>query len=144
MNFLPLFIQNPKCASHSKWCHLIQNDVIKCCKMMSSNVALLHSNNCCVLEPAICEDLDLHVVIVFTFPITHCNEPRPLPSLPGQQTCSNRLTVIYLFHNCNEKCIYLSENEVWSFEMKKVKPGRNDEPGLITFQQYLTNLYLSC
>ena len=30
---------------------------------MSSNVALLHSNNCCVLEPAICEDLDLHVVI---------------------------------------------------------------------------------
>ena len=42
---------------------VIQNDVIKCCKMMSSNVALLHSNNCCVLEPAICEDLDLHVVI---------------------------------------------------------------------------------
>ena len=41
---------------------VIQNDVIKCCKMMSSNVALLHSNNCCVLEPAICEDLDLHVV----------------------------------------------------------------------------------
>ena len=32
--------------------------------MMSSNVALLHSNNCCVLEPAICEDLDLHVVIL--------------------------------------------------------------------------------
>ena len=31
--------------------------------MMSSNVALLHSNNCCVLEPAICEDLDLHVAI---------------------------------------------------------------------------------
>ena len=44
---------------------VIQNDVIKCCKMMSSNVALLHSNNCCVLEPAICEDLDLHVVIYF-------------------------------------------------------------------------------
>ena len=63
MIFLPLFIQNPKCASHSKWCHLIQNDVIKCCKMMSSNVALLHSNSCCVLEPAICEDLDLHVII---------------------------------------------------------------------------------
>ena len=42
---------------------MLQNDVIKCCKMMSSNVALLHSNNCCVLEPAICEDLDLHVVI---------------------------------------------------------------------------------
>ena len=42
---------------------VIQNDVIKCCKMMSSNVALLHSNNCFVLEPAICEDLDLHVVI---------------------------------------------------------------------------------
>ena len=41
---------------------MLQNDVIKCCKMMSSNVALLHSNNCCVLEPAICEDLDLHVV----------------------------------------------------------------------------------
>ena len=33
--------------------------------MMSSNVALLHSNNCCVLEPAICEDLDLHVVIIY-------------------------------------------------------------------------------
>ena len=45
---------------------VIQNDVIKCCKMMSSNVALLHSNNCCVLEPAICEDLDLHVVILFS------------------------------------------------------------------------------
>ena len=45
---------------------VIQNDVIKCCKMMSSNVVLLHSNNCCVvLEPAICEDLDLHVVIFF-------------------------------------------------------------------------------
>ena len=38
-----LFIQNPKCASHSKWCHqMLQNDVIKCCKMMSP-----HSN-----EPA--------------------------------------------------------------------------------------------
>ena len=47
---------------------VIQNDVIKCCKMMSSNVALLHSNNCCVLEPAICEDLDLHVVIFFICP----------------------------------------------------------------------------
>ena len=35
--------------------------------MMSSNVALLHSNNCCVLEPAICEDLDLHVVIFMMF-----------------------------------------------------------------------------
>ena len=45
---------------------------------------------------------------------------------------------------CNEKCIYLSENEVWSFEMKKVKPSRNDEPSLITFQQNLTNLYLNC
>ena len=44
---------------------MLQNDVIKCCKMMSSNVVLLHSNNCCVvLEPAICEDLDLHVAIV--------------------------------------------------------------------------------
>ena len=44
----------------------IQNDVIKCCKMMSSNVVLLHSNNCCVvLEPAICEDLDLHVAIFY-------------------------------------------------------------------------------
>ena len=33
-------------------------------KMMSSNVALLHSNICCVVhEPAICEDLDLHVAI---------------------------------------------------------------------------------
>ena len=30
----------------------------------SPNVVLLHSNNCCVvLEPAICEDLDLHVAI---------------------------------------------------------------------------------
>ena len=39
----------------------IQNDVIKCCKMMS------HSNNCCVVhEPAICEDLDLHVAIFCT------------------------------------------------------------------------------
>ena len=38
--------------------------------MMSSNVALLHSNNCCVLEPAICEDLDLHVVI-FLFYLNH-------------------------------------------------------------------------
>ena len=32
--------------------------------MMSSNVVLLHSNNCCVvLKPAICEDLDLHIAI---------------------------------------------------------------------------------
>ena len=44
---------------NSKWCHqMLQNDVIKCFKMMS------HSNNCCVVyEPAICEDLDLHVAI---------------------------------------------------------------------------------
>ena len=48
---------------------VIQNDVIKCCKMMSSNVALLHSNNCYVLEPAICEDLDLHVVIFSSFSV---------------------------------------------------------------------------
>ena len=65
-----LFIQNPKCASHSKWCHqMLQNDVIKCCKMMS------HSNNCCVVhEPAICEDLDLHVVI-FHKGINKCGCP---------------------------------------------------------------------
>ena len=45
---------------------VIQNDVIKCCKMMSSNVVLLQSNNCCVvLEPAICEDLGLHVAIFY-------------------------------------------------------------------------------
>ena len=40
--------------------------------MISSNVALLHSNNCCVvdlLEPAICEDLDLHVANIF---ISNC------------------------------------------------------------------------
>ena len=63
--FLPRCIQNPKCASNSKWCHqMLQNDVIKCCKMISSNVALLHSNNCCVvLKPAICEDLGLHITI---------------------------------------------------------------------------------
>ena len=43
---------------------VIQNDVIKCCRMMSSNIVLLHSNNCCVvLERAICEDLDLQVAI---------------------------------------------------------------------------------
>ena len=40
---------------------------------MSSNVALLHSNNCCVLESAICEDLDLHVIIFLYFVIdNHC------------------------------------------------------------------------
>ena len=33
-------------------------------KMMSSNVAFLHSGNCCVVrKPAICEDLDIHVAI---------------------------------------------------------------------------------
>ena len=32
---------------------------------------MLHSNNCCVLEPAICEDLDLHVVIYFFIPENH-------------------------------------------------------------------------
>ena len=41
--------------------------LITCCKMMSSNVTLLHSNNCRVVfyshEPAICDNLDLHVVI---------------------------------------------------------------------------------
>ena len=58
---------------------VIQNDVIKCCKMMSSIVVLLHSNNCCVvLEPVICEDVDLHVAI-FCFVLTcifsdaHCS-----------------------------------------------------------------------
>ena len=35
--------------------------------MMSSNVVLFYSNNCSVvLEPAICEDLDLHVAIFFS------------------------------------------------------------------------------
>ena len=70
MNFLPVYSKSKMCKSfkmmspNTKWCHqMLQNDVIKCCKMMSSNVALLHSNSCCVLEPAICEDLDLHVVI---------------------------------------------------------------------------------
>ena len=48
MNFLLVYSKSKMCKSF---------------KMMSSNVALLHSNNCCVLEPAICEDLDLHVVI---------------------------------------------------------------------------------
>ena len=57
MIFLPLCIK-------IQTMQVIQNDVIKCCKMMSSNLVLLHSNNCCVvLEPAICEDLDLHVAI---------------------------------------------------------------------------------
>ena len=68
--FLPLCLQNPKYASHT-------NDVIKCCKMMSSNVALLHSNNCCIvdlLEPAICEDLDLHVANIFKVKVTHQGE----------------------------------------------------------------------
>ena len=40
----------------------IQN--VQVIQMMSSNVALLHSNNSCLvdlLEPAICEDLDLHI-----------------------------------------------------------------------------------
>ena len=55
---------------------VIQNDVIKCCKMMSSNVALLHSNNCCVLEPAICEDLDLHVIIDIFIILIICDIPQ--------------------------------------------------------------------
>ena len=55
---------------------IIQNDVIKCCKMMSSNVALLHSNNCCVLEPAICEDLDLHVVIYSNWIVISVNSSK--------------------------------------------------------------------
>ena len=43
---------------------MLQKDVIKCCKIMSSNVVLLHSNNFrVVLELAIYEDLDLHVAI---------------------------------------------------------------------------------
>ena len=49
---------------------MLENDVIKCWKMMSSNIVLLHSNNSCVvLEPAICEDLDLQVAIfrIFVF-----------------------------------------------------------------------------
>ena len=50
---------------------MLQNDVIKCCKMMS------HSNNCCVVhEPAICEDLDLHVTIFVIFRhflFSHCH-----------------------------------------------------------------------
>ena len=57
MIFLPLCIK-------IQTMQVIQNDVIKCCKMMSSNVVLLHRNNCCVvLKPAICEYLDLHVAI---------------------------------------------------------------------------------
>ena len=65
---------------------VIQNDVIKCCKMMSSNVVLLHSNNSCVvLEPAICEDLDLHVAIFFIyalFVVLKCMQlVRPICSL---------------------------------------------------------------
>ena len=63
---------------------VIQNDVIKCCKMMSSNVALLHSNNCCVLEPAICEDLVLHVVIFPAF-----------PTPPEEPPCEAFTTIFY-------------------------------------------------
>ena len=64
-----LCVSKSKYASHSKWYHqMLQNDVIKCCKMMSSNVVLLHSNNCCVvLEPAICEDLDHVAIFIFAF-----------------------------------------------------------------------------
>ena len=69
---------------------MLQNDVIKCCKMMSSNVVLLHSNNCCVvLEPAICEDLDLHVAIFQSFFDPHLTPyflvPHHLlkPNIPG-------------------------------------------------------------
>ena len=66
---------------------VIQNDVIKCCKMMSSNVALLHSNNCCVLEPANCEDLDLHVVIFFYSVINPVFQ-----TFTDLELCSQRLT----------------------------------------------------
>ena len=59
-NLLFYLCKNAECASHSN----VANDVIQMLQMMSSNVALLHSNSCCVvLEPAICEDLDLHVAI---------------------------------------------------------------------------------
>ena len=61
MIFLPLRIK-------IQTMQVVQNDVIKCCKMMSSNVVLLHTNNCCVvLEAAICEDLYLHVTIFRVF-----------------------------------------------------------------------------
>ena len=68
---------------------VIQNDVIKCCKMMSSNVALLHSNNCCVLEPAICEDLDLHIVIFIT-----SNSKK----FKKETTQSKHITLMFIYH----------------------------------------------
>ena len=63
---------------------MLQNDVIKCCKMMS------HSNNCCVVhEPAICEDLDLHIAIFILFTggsaSVHAGIP-PQEQTPPEQT----------------------------------------------------------
>ena len=81
---------------------VIQNDVIKCCKMISSNVALLHSNNCCVLEPAICEDLDLHVVFIsvqlvfLTFNLGH-QQLSPTQGVVGEE--GSRST--YFLHQGN-------------------------------------------
>ena len=106
---------------------VIQNDVIKCCKMMSSNVALLHSNNCCVLEPAICEDLDLHVVIFLLFLD---------PSSPRIVRYSQVIIIIYeskcpiMFCGtlCQEFCISFLSNKgrkfprTSSYDLKLINP----------------------
>ena len=54
--------------------------------MMSSNVVLLHSNNCCVvLEPVICEDLDLHVAIFII---------KRIEKYPGWETVAGLVIVV--------------------------------------------------
>ena len=102
---------------------VIQNDVIKCCKMMSSNVALLHSNNCCVLEPAICEDLDLHVVIFPYFP----EKPAQLGKIWNYRPQNNALPQHIQFSALKRGTIVGSGDDVCT----------PSHPGIFTFSELL-------
>ena len=120
MIFLPLCIK-------IQTMQVIQNDVIKCCKMMSSNVVLLHSNNCCVvLEPEICEDLDLHVAI-FVVVALCCpfvgvlHKEQSLGSkevlFVTQQKSSGQVVITSLLKKsfvCTESTLFLTSSLLWS------------------------------
>ena len=105
---------------------MLQNNVIKCCKMMSSNVALLHSNNCCVvLEPAICEDLDFHVAIFVSLVYRNTPDSQCLLKSHIFIACKQSLGRLY-FYTCLSFC---SRGVSLSQCMLGYTPRRADPPG---------------
>ena len=99
--FFYLFIQNPKCASHLKWCHqMLQNDVIKCCKMMSphSNEPATWRN--CVSRRHFCSCIlvsDWLFLLSILRPQTNMQDMRKTPPSSRGSLCVYNLVSDWLF-----------------------------------------------